>query len=265
MNQQEKEQFIAKQLISLRKINELHEQLKDIDISLEKKYPVIIVEENTYFIFDLDSSGENYEFKFDNPTHREFPKGLLSAFPVECYGEQTCAVITKEAFNSLDGYISIFHEFIHCYQNRNCSEELSKTLEIKAKAIKENNYMWELNHPFPYENSTFIKKTKALYNYFNAKDYNDALNYYKEMKIYLRKIDFEYMIWQQWVEGFARYIENLMRDRVGINRNINKLEPPYDRVIFYELGSRYIDLLLTEHINLKGNIRDLYYKMYTAD
>ncbi|MBU3146673.1 hypothetical protein [Clostridium sp. CF012] len=155
----------------------------------------------------------------------------------------------------------IFHEFVHCFQSENCEDEIRVSLEIERKSKEENNYMWEINHPFPYENSIFIKKATELNDYFNAKDYNSVLNYHKQMKECLSNIDFEYMIWQEWKEGYARYIENIIRVRLGIDINTNKLQAPFDRVCFYEIGSKYIDLLVNVNASLKSNIKDLYYRM----
>lgn len=68
MNREEKKQFIAKQVTSLSKIHELHKQLKDIDGSLSQLYPVTIVEDDTFFVFDLDVTGKKYELKLEHPT-----------------------------------------------------------------------------------------------------------------------------------------------------------------------------------------------------
>ena len=73
------------------------------------------------------------------------------------------------------------------------------------------------------------------------------------------------MIWQEWKEGFARYIENLIRGRLGINRNTKELQIPFNRVCFYEIGSKYIDLLLDINIDLRGNIKDLYFRMFNVE
>lgn len=121
--------------------------------------------------------------------------------------------------------------------------------------------MWELNHPFPYNDSVFISKTMELDSLFDNKDVSGILNYYRNMKDYLDKLDYEYMIWQQWKEGFARYIENIMRNRVGIKPNLSKLQPQFSRVSFYDMGSRYIDLLIKDKPALKTDIKGLYNKM----
>jgi hypothetical protein len=264
MTDKEKNEFLERQLSALQKIHELHEQVKDIDLSLSKLYPVAIVKNDTFFVFDLDTTKEKYEFKLEHPTPMLFPKGVLASFPLEFYNMKPSAVITEDAFETQEGYAFIFHEFVHCFQWENGETEIRANLKIEQKSKEENNYMWEITHPFPYENSSFIEKTIALDNLFNTKDYNGVCKYYKEMNQLLTEIDFEYMIWQEWKEGYARYIENQIRDRLGLNKNINILKTPLERVCFYHIGSRYIDLLMNTDTNLKGNIKDLYYRMVSA-
>lgn len=259
MNQEGKKQFIKRQISSLSKIHELHNQIKNIDRSLERLYPVTIVDDDTFFVFDLDVTDKKYEFKLEYPTPMPVPKGVLAAFPLDFYNMKSSAVVSEEAFESLEGYVFIFHEFVHCFQAENCENELRATLEIERKSREEKNYMWEITYPFPYDDSVFIKKTMELDDYFRERDYT---SYYREIKEHLNKTDFEYMMWQQWKEGFARYIENLIRDKLDIRRNnTNKLQPPFDRVCFYEIGSRYIESIFAMNSDLKGSIKDLYYKM----
>lgn len=265
MNQEVKKQFIARQITSLCKIHELHKQLRDIDRSISQLYPVTIVEDDTFFVFDLDASGEKYELKLECPTQMQIPKGIKAAFPLDFYNMKPSAIVSEEIFESLEGYVFIFHEFVHCYQWEYCENELRETLEIERESREGNNFMWEITHPFPYGNSVFIEKTMELESYFSVRDYSRVLNYHKEIRGYLNEIDFEYMIWQEWKEGFARYIENLIRDRLGINRNTKELQIPFNRVCFYEIGSKYIDVLLDINIDLRGNIKDLYFRMFNVE
>ncbi len=262
MCEEEKKQFIENQIISLRKINELQKQVNHIDDSLEKLYPVAIVKDDVFFVFDLDHTGEKYEFKLEYPTPMKFGKRILAAFPLEFYNMKASAIVTEDAFHSLEGYAFIFHEFVHCFQWETCEREIRETLEIERKSKESNNFTWEITHPFPYKNSTFTQKTIELRNYFDVRDYLSVLNYYKEIKESLKEIDYEYMIWQEWKEGFARYIENLVRHRLGINKNTDNLKPPFDRVCFYEIGSKYIELLIEKDKSLKNNLKELYFRMF---
>ena len=91
MNQEVKKQFIARQITSLCKIHELHNQLKDIDRSISQLYPVTIVKNDTFFVFDLDATGEKYELKLECPTPMQIPKGVLAAFPLEFYSRKRFA------------------------------------------------------------------------------------------------------------------------------------------------------------------------------
>ncbi|MDR0637564.1 MAG: hypothetical protein LBG27_01450 [Spirochaetaceae bacterium] len=56
MDNGEKPAFIEKQLVSLEQIVELHKEIKDIDISLEKLRPVALLN-NVFSFFDLAQSG----------------------------------------------------------------------------------------------------------------------------------------------------------------------------------------------------------------
>lgn len=262
MDKRLKEGFILKTLLSLEKLQQLHKQIKDIDLSVSKLYPVTLVEDNTFFVFDLNESCEKYEYKLESPTSMPIPKSILAAFTLDFYHEKPSAIISDEAFNSPEGLIFIFHEFVHCFQLENGERDIRDTLEIERKYKEEDNYMWEINHPFPYEDCDFVNKSIELEDYFKEESFNGVLSYHRQMKNELSKMDYEYMLWQEWKEGFARYIENLIRNRVGIEANITKLEPKFNRVSFYEIGSKYIYLLIKNNPHLRNDLRGLYCKMF---
>lgn len=261
MNEGAKREFISKTLLSLGKVLELHESIKDLDISLAKLYPVTLVEDNKFFVFDLDESGKKYEYKIEAPTPMQVPKGVLAAFPLDFYHGKASAVISDQAFKDLEGYAFIFHEFVHCFQWENGEKEIRASLEIERKYKKENKHMWEINHPFPYDDPYFIRKTDELFDHFRQGKLEGALDYHSLMGDRLENLDYEYMIWQEWKEGFARYVENLIRDRLDLKPNRRETIVKFDRASFYEIGSRYIDLLIRENPHLKNDIEGLYYKM----
>lgn len=122
--------------------------------------------------------------------------------------------------------------------------------------------MWEIEHPFPYDNHEFISETTQLNNHFKNRDYEQVLKYHKKFAEELNIVDYEYMIWQQWKEGFARYIENLIRANLNLKLNTAELEKPFSRVTFYELGSKHIELLVERDSKLKENIKELFFKMF---
>lgn len=264
MNQQEKEKFIESNLISLDKLCELHKKVNKLDVSLSNLLPVAIVENNTFFIFDLDSCGKRYELKLEHYSTMPIPKRVLAAFPLEFYDMKPCAVVSQDSFETLEGYIFIFHEFVHCFQWNNCENEIREQLKISKKVKEESNFMWELNYPFPYKDETFIEETLKLEVYLSINDYSNVIGYYKNMKKYLNEIDYEYMIWQQWKEGFARYIENEIRGVFSISIKKSSMKS-FNRESFYIIGSEYIWLLLKNNTNLKCDLKKLFILMSNVD
>jgi hypothetical protein len=259
MSNEGKREFIARQLVSLEQIGELHKEIKDIDRSLEKLHPVAVIENGVYFLFDLDQSGEKYEFKMEYPYDGGDGTGLRAAYNLEFYEGRVAAVISKEAFETAGGQAQIFHEFVHCFQAGEGEWDLKMTLAIAREAWEKRDFMWELNHPFPYTSENFINKTRELDNGY------DIGKYHREMKLELSEKDFEYMIWQEWKEGYARYIENLIRERFGLQKNSTLLTPPFERHIFYEIGSRHIEALIRNDSGLKGDIKALFQKMVNGE
>lgn len=251
----EKAQFIERQLVSLAQIIALHREIKDVDRSLEKLRPVAVIENGVYFIFDLDASGEKYAFKMEYPYEGGVGKGIRAAYGLEFYEMKAAAIISEEAFETAEGRAQIFHEFVHCFQIDEGSWDLKMTLAAAREAWARRDFMWDLNHPFPYEDAVFIHKTGELDNGYDIKQYHT------EMKAALGEKDFEYMVWQEWNEGYARYIENLVRERFGLHKVSTPLVPPLERHVFYETGSRYIEILIKDNAALKGDIKALFYKM----
>ena len=88
------------------------------------------------------------------------------------------------------------------------------------------------------------------------------MDYHKKLHDHLKKTDFEYLIWQEWKEGFARYIENLIYDNLGIEQNRNAISRPFDRVSLYEIGSRYITSLINEDNSLSSDLYKLFCAMF---
>jgi hypothetical protein len=259
MDNEKKTKFIEKQLLSINKIFPIFDKINKLDISLEQLYPIAIVEDNEFFIFDLNLSGKQYEYKSNFPSQMNLPNEILAAFPLEGYDGKMSAVVTHKVFDGIEGIVFIFHEFVHCYQYYNYETNIKETLTIAQEAEKKQDYMWELNYPFPYNNEEFIRKTMEINNGY------DIRKYHIEMKTILNEKEFEYMVWQEWKEGYARYIENLIREKVGIKKNSKKFTPPFDRVCFYEIGSKYIETLTNKNIELKNNLEKIFYMIKNCE
>ena len=255
MDNEKKARFIEKQLLSIKQIYPIFEKINNLDKSLEQLYPIAIIEDNDFFIFDINLTGKQYEYKMNFPSKINLPNEVLAAFPLDRYEGKIAAVVTHKVFDNIEGIVSIFHEFVHCFQFYNYETKIKETLTIAQEAEKKHDYMWELNYPFPYNNEEFIRKTMELNNGY------DIRKYHTELKIILNEKEFEYMIWQEWKEGYARYIENMIREKTGIKRNRKILKPPFDRVCFYEIGSKYIEVLINRKIELKNNLEKIFYEI----
>ena len=162
MDDEKKTTFIERQLISINQIIPIFEKINKLDKSLEQLYPIALVKDNEFFIFDINLSEKQYEYKLYFPSQMNLPNEVLAAFPLEGYEGKMAAVVTHKALDDIEGIIFIFHEFVHCFQYYHYETKIKETLTIAQEAEKRHDYMWELNYPFPYNNEEFIRKTMEL-------------------------------------------------------------------------------------------------------
>jgi hypothetical protein len=231
-----------KYLPKLEKIFELHESIKEIHPVLKYVYPVAIAEEGKYYIFEPDTNNR-YRFIKQAAVTSPVPKGIRAAFPLPENDNKMTCVVTGEVFDSMDGYAIIFHEFVHCAVFAAIETKLKDNLEIYKHAMEQKDWMWELNYAFPYSKKEFTEPYVALLSMLNKNDLNDVKDIRETIKAQLNKSEYSYMTWVEWKEGFARWVENKIRDKFGIKENHAGGTEPFDRVTFYEGGSRIIELI----------------------
>ncbi|MBN1223304.1 MAG: hypothetical protein JXB23_08630 [Candidatus Aminicenantes bacterium] len=249
----------------LQKIIELQKKIRKIHPLLKKFYPVTIVEDKEFFLFDVNPKNTRYDFIKATRPAMIVPKGIRAAFPLDFYDDKMACVVTGDVFDDLGGYATIFHEFIHCAQMECCEQKLKPGLGVARKAQAAKDFMWELNHPFPYEDNDFEEVYTIFLELASKKDaagVSRCRTYLKEM---LNVPDYEYMVWQEWKEGFARLIENRVRKVLGLEENHGGSEAPYSRVSFYEGGSRYIETLFDADKELEQDIEELFHRMFRGD
>lgn len=238
-----------KELLNDKVVNAFH-QIKSLDMSLSELHPVAIVNENIFYVFDYDNDMNEYAYKMKSGLQGvTVPMNILAAFPLDFYHGKPSAIISENALKNQKDIVSIFHEFVHCYQYETCEIEIKKRLKISEIKLKTNDSMWELNHPFPYEDSQFVKIFTGMneLSSYETADFYRMTSYYGKLAGILNETDYEYMIWQEWKEGYARFIENRIRSFFGLEQNIQELKEPFCRVSFYESGSRHISFLLRHH------------------
>ena len=76
MDNEKRTEFIERQLISIKQICKTYEKINKLDKSLEQLYPIAIVEGNDFFVFDLNLSGKQYEYKMNFPSQMNLPNKI---------------------------------------------------------------------------------------------------------------------------------------------------------------------------------------------
>lgn len=250
---------IARYEKSLAHVFEVQDRIKDVHPFLRRTCPVAVAEEGKFLIFRPEAAARKYIFVKAVPAGMALPRGVRAAFPLEAYDNRMVCVVTGDVFDTEPGYVTIFHEFIHCLQWESVEPKLKEKLAIYREAMSKKDYMWELNHPFPYERADFAaayeRFLKTLDDGRSAADIRKAR---AEVMAVLDPSCREYMTWQEWKEGFARRVENMARARLGIKENHGGREKPFDRVSFYEGGASYIGFLERKEPGLGTDLEALF-------
>ena len=236
----------------LDKIIKLNHEVKELHPALENFYPVAIYEADKFYIYDFDSTHNKYKLIKTETAARPVAKGTRAAYPLQENDFKMTCVVTGEVFESLGGYATIFHEFVHCYQAATVEFKLKDNLDIYKKAMEQQDWMWELNYPFPYEDNFFVETYSKFLSELEGGDFEKAIYYHNILKDSLKSNEYQYLTWVEWKEGSARWIENLVREKLNIEENSGGNTENFDRVSFYYSGSEFIKL-----INKEKGIKDL--------
>ena len=95
----------------------------------------------------------------------------------------------------------------------------------------------------------------------DADDKDSIIKCRTQLKKILSQVDFEYMVWQEWKEGFARLVENKIQAKLKLDINNYGLKKPYNRVTFYVGGAKIIQYLSQENNESFSNIELLFDKI----
>jgi hypothetical protein len=249
---------------SLQKVIDLQNKILDIHPLFANPYPIAIVEGDTFLVFDVDTARNVYHLVREAPTPMPIPVGVRAAFDLECYDNKIACVVTGEVFEALDGYVTIFHEFVHCYQASTCEIKLKQSLEVARQAMAAGNYMWEIEHPFSYDSPDFIETYTALLQAVDANQGEEALRAHQKLRKLLTSLDFEYLVWQEWKEGFARLIENRLQWQFNLLENHYGRQKPYHRITLYEGGAGIIAALSQDKPALTNDLEGLFWSIQHA-
>jgi hypothetical protein len=243
---------------SLKKIFDLEAQFAPLHPVLAKVYPVAIVENKTFYIFDPVPAEREYRLAQASPDTFSMPVGIRAAMPLAFWDNRMACVVTGEVFGQPDGYVFIFHEFVHCAQWACCEQRLKDGLSVYREAMKNKAFMWELQYPFPYSSPAFTKTYSELFKAWGGNDAAAAGSQRAILKKALSPAQWEYLTWQEWKEGLARYLENRMRDAIGLPENKGGENPPFNRVTFYRGGDKLIRFLERRRPGIVNDLEKLY-------
>jgi hypothetical protein len=87
---------------------------------------------------------------------------VRAAFPLEFYDNKACVLVSGDIFDSVQEQVTIFHEFVHCYQFNTCEVELRSGLELARNSENSEDYYWELQYPFPYYEAIGVNNVSKI-------------------------------------------------------------------------------------------------------
>ena len=240
----------------------IHQKVTGINPALHRLYPVVVAEGDELLIHDCGEDQQSYQFIKSAPAPMPIPKGVRAAFQLEDYGGRIVCVVTPEVFDNKEGYVTILHEFVHCYQYETCEQTIKMKLDVARQAQEKGDYMWEIQHPFPYQAKAFTRSYGA---FLEAVSLDDGVGdeqaveeARQDLRSYLGRHDFEYMVWQEWKEGFARWVENRLQEKLGLCVNNGGTNLPFSRVTFYAGGAAFIHFLDRSSPNLVNDLEALF-------
>lgn len=238
----------------------MQQEIRDIHPAFQRLYPIAVVRGGSFHIYEPNA--KSYRLATTAPDKFNIPVGIRAAMPLDFWGNRMACVITPEAFDDLGGIILIFHEFVHCYQWDTCELRLKGKMGLYRDAMQRKDYMWELQYKFPYEKENFQKAYEAMLAALEKQDLAGATTQRRILSESLTADEWDYMTWQEWKEGLARYLENALGARLGRPANRGGLKPPYNRVTFYAGGDGLIRALSAGDPSIANNIEQLYGRIH---
>ena len=246
---------------ALDRVYTLQQQVRDLHPAFDHLYPVAVVRGGTFYVYEPDLGARHYKLAVTAPDKLNVPSGVRAAMPLDFWGNRVACVITPEALDDAGGLIVVFHEFVHCYQWETCELRLKEKLGVYRAAMGRKDYMWELQYAFPYGDGDFRQYYGAMIAALYKGDSAGLEAARRKLKEALSPDDWDYMTWQEWKEGLARYLENAIQTRLGRPENRGGLEPPFTRVTFYAGGAGLIRELSGRQPGVLKDIEALYHRI----
>lgn len=235
---------------------EIQCNMQQIHPLYKRYYPLVIVKNNSCYLYDcIDGSGYSLIKVFK--AMMRIPDDITACFRLDDYHGKYCCIIGYELISKAIFPIMCLHEMVHCYQGEYVEEDLKKNLMI----ADEQSPLWEIQYPFNYKNKKFIE----LFNeYLHALRHDDINHLKLKKKVLLDNLnvkDKEYLLWQEWKEGFARFMENEARKHLGFKENLYGDKPPFSRISFYRSGDLFINHLHGYDSKLIHDLKKLFFNL----
>jgi len=246
---------------ALDRVFTIQQQIRDIHPAFHAVYPIAVVSGGVFYVYEPDPGGPHYKLAATAPDKFNVPVGIRAAMPLDFWGNRIACVITPEALDEPRGFVLVFHEFVHCYQWETCEPRLKEKMGLYRTAMQRKDYMWELEYPFPYAAKGLGQDYLDIIRALDTGDTRSATALRKELKERLTPDDWDYMTWQEWKEGLARYLENAIAARLGQPANHGGLETPFNRVTFYAGGEALIRSLSGGNAAVLYDIEALYHRI----
>jgi len=153
--------------------------------------------------------------------------------------------------------VAVFHEFVHCAQRQACEPALLAGIGLVHPEIGDP-LTWEARHEFPYDDARFAAAYGRLLAVLPVGNLDAALDCHRDASSRVGPVDRAYMVWQEWREGTARWVENKVRRRLGLRRSNSGFSEPFGRETFHAGGAGIIEILVRTEPELLRRPADLY-------
>ncbi|WP_411345668.1 hypothetical protein ACE3MZ_06600 [Paenibacillus sp. WLX1005] len=232
----------------LNRLAKQQQELIHIHSLYDYYFPIVIAVDEQLWIHEYDKEYQHYQLTRLLSDHIGIPDGCLAAFPLKELNGHMSAVLTPVVFTEMKNTIFLYHEFVHCYMYEYTRHNIYRNqLALCIRAESEGCIDWEISYDFPYEQPFFVSKMTVLLKALRRKDWQEICTIRTELMKCLSEEQRDYWLWLEWNEGYARYIENLIRSYYKMEQNNEGSNQPYDRLTFYYSGELYIRLLIEQY------------------
>lgn len=240
----------------LQMISEMQSGAKQVNKIFSKFYPIALLDGKLIYLFEAEDGF--YKFVKKVNIQNDYPAKIRAAFNLPENDFAMTCVVSKGALNKLEERILIYHEFVHCYQAETCEESIKSDLDIYQKAMAIKDYMWEINYEFPYDNLVLETIYKESMLALEKGDKEEASAQRRLLFSKLNKDQRDYLMWQEWKEGYARYTENQLREFFQVRKNAFGRNEKLSRISFYVGGELLINHLVKDAPELKNDLGKLW-------